>query len=91
MKKNILITIIVILISNYNLFAHNEKSHQYIVIEALKLLEKQLSLNFSEMNFYRGNVGESASCNLYNWDKMGTIVAGAYLEDIYDPVFKKML
>ena len=61
MKKFYILLFFCISILN-NTFAHLQETHQYIVIEALKLLELQLNKNFPELDLYIGQLGYSEYC-----------------------------
>ncbi len=85
--KRTTIFIFLTIMMNFNAYSHNSATHQYIVIEALKLLEKQFNKNFSELDNYIGYLGIDEYCNDTDWHNKGTLASGAYLEDIWDPVY----
>jgi len=82
---------LIILLISYSTFmasfAYEGETHQYIVIEALKLLESQLNNDFPELDAYMGKLGHNEYCYWSNWVDKGEIVLGALDEDEYDPVF----
>lgn len=77
---------IMFFISFYALQAHDQKVHQYIVIEAYKLLKMQLSLEengIGDIDNWIGSIGDDAA----KWSEINSIAGGSSHEDDYDAVY----
>ncbi|MCA9747742.1 MAG: hypothetical protein KC414_01420 [Romboutsia sp.] len=69
-------------------FAHKESTHQYIVREALKLLELDLGYTVTELHDWTGTT-ERNNHGVANGFYHGYIVSGAWNEDYYDVVYRQ--
>lgn len=67
-----------------NVFSYSQKTHQYIVREAYKLLKLQLGQDIPTLSHHIGNQEEDKS----GYDpELPFIVAGAWGEDEWDPIY----
>lgn len=80
--KKLFATLLLIIFVKQVCFAHKEWVHQYIVREAYSFLRASVG----EVNILRDHVGFTERGD-FPWTT-GKIVAGAYREDLEDPVFR---
>ena len=87
MKKYIIITacLILLLTINSSVFPHDQNVHQYIVVEAYKLLKLNLGYSIPDFDNHIGEIG-GAYYGDYAWQKP-FITTGAWREDMEDVVF----
>lgn len=89
-RKNNFITYLIfmmcVLLSCNELFAHKERVHQHLAIEAYKLLKLRYPLLASSIMETRIGT-QTGSCSGRPW-KTGTITGGAYREDCEDVVYE---
>lgn len=82
MKKLFYFLFMVSLIQN--VFAHKQHTHQYLTIQAYKLLQRSLMLQYpamsSRLGAFEGDIGERP------W-QVGMITTGAWREDEEDVVY----
>lgn len=101
-KYSILLYVLTVFFANFNLNAHSEWVHQYIVNEAYKYLERELSnastyspINDAELydyfgeDYFYGKTPENHWSKYYhnNQTPNNSIMRGAWVEDNYDIVF----
>lgn len=76
-----------IIITCFNLFAHDQGMHQYITRQAFLLLQKSFPSQLSDMENYIGNNEVWSGSGSDGSFGALRIVSGAWLEDEYDVVY----
>ena len=99
-KKLYLLIVLTILLGTSNIYAHKERTHQYIIRSAYFLLKKQLGMPIPILDDFIGLLGIDTYVTLDAFltnpvppndptfdSPRPMITAGAYSEDVYDLVY----
>jgi hypothetical protein len=84
MKKILYIYTSLLLLSTIN-YCHDQHVHQYVVVEAYKLLKYNIGYSISEFENHIGGIGGSFNGD-FAWQKP-YITTGAFREDEEDVIF----